>query len=161
MILEYLNSYAQKAYREIMSIVNDPNVTGHEANYNHLYIHGFNKLLKHNRISLEKVVEVFSFVEENIELYLKKHYIGKDFALYVNADALIPAFTMTIVSYYKGTYLKESVPLADMVSWYQTKAYFDGIEIIEDQIKSEDSVLEESIEVIPDSIRTYIKVIHT
>ena len=62
---------------------------------------------------------------------------------------------------YKGTHLKESLPLAEMVSWYQAKAYFDGIEIIEDQIKSEYSVSEESAEVIPDSIRTYIKVIHT
>ncbi|MFC9707240.1 hypothetical protein ACFTRD_03680 [Paenibacillus sp. NPDC056933] len=168
MILEYLNKYAQKAYREITSIItsptflfsNDPALTRDEANYNYLYIHGFNRLIKNNRISSDQLIEVFSLLEQEIEAYLTKHYTGKNFIYYLNADALVPTFTITIVSHYEGMEVKESVSLVELIDWYKQNACFDGLEIITRQINDE-SKEAESKEVLPDSVKTYTKIINT
>ncbi|MEC0126489.1 hypothetical protein [Paenibacillus pabuli] len=168
MILDYLNKYAQKAYREVTSIItsptflfsNDPTLTRNEATYNYLYIHGFNRLIKNNRISSDKLIEVFSFLEKEIEVYLMKHYTRKNFIYYLNADALVPAFTITIVSHYEDKEVQESVSLVELIDWYKENACFDGLEIITRQIKDE-SKEAESKGAFPDSVKTYTKTINT
>ncbi|MFB8373678.1 hypothetical protein [Paenibacillus taichungensis] len=168
MILEYLDKYAQKAYREITSIItcptflfsNDPTLTRNEANHNYVYIHGFNRLIKNNRISSDQLIEVFSFLEKEIEIYLMKHYTGKNFMYYLKADALVPAFTITIVSLYEDKEVQESVSLFELIDWYKENACFDGLEIIARQI-SDESKEAESKGAFPDSVKTYTKTINT
>lgn len=165
-MLEYLNRYAQKAYREINAIVqnpgflfsNDPELTNLEANKNYCYIHGFNRLIKHNRITNERLLEALLFLEDNVEKYLKRHYKNKKFFYFLNGDTLVPAFTLTVVSYHEGQEANESMNLADLIEWYKKSAYFDGIEIIE---ASEDDSEEEIIKDYPDATRTYVKLIET
>lgn len=90
-MLEYLKIYAQKAYREITSIINnpgflfsnDPEAMGREASCNYYYIHGFTRLIKHNRITNDRIVEAFKLLEDNIEIYLRKHYRNKKFIYYL------------------------------------------------------------------------------
>jgi hypothetical protein len=66
-LLDYLKIHAQKVYREISSIIenpgflfsNDPELVQREASYNYCYIHGFNGLIKHNRITEDRLLETF------------------------------------------------------------------------------------------------------
>ncbi|MCQ4088452.1 hypothetical protein [Saccharibacillus sp. JS10] len=168
MILDYLKKYAQKAYREIHTITtsphflfsNDPKLIQNEANYNYLYIHGFNRLIKNNRISSEKLIEAFSYLEEEIVEYLKKHYKDKEFIFYLNADALVPAFTMTLVSYYGDQDLKESSSLTELIDWYKENACFNGLEIIENET-DEEQIESESEDILPIVAKRYIKLINT
>lgn len=165
-LLEYLNRYAQKAYREINAIFqnprflfsNDPELMKLEASANYCYIHGFNRLIKHNRITNERLLEALLFLEDNIEEYLKKHYKNKKFFYFLNGDALVPAFTLTVVSYHEGQEANESMNLGDLIEWYKKNACFDGIEIVE--ASKEDSE-EEIVDDYPDSTRTYVKLIET
>lgn len=169
-MLDYLSKYAQKAYREINSIItspvflfsNDPKLTKIEAGHNYTYIHGFNRLIKNNRITNDKLIESFEFLEEQIQTYLMKYYKDKDFIFYLNADALVPAFTFTVVSHYEGKKLIDSVTLSELIDWYKEHACFNGLEIVEKEI--EDGSTEEDnsgTETYPDSVRTYVKIIKT
>jgi hypothetical protein len=168
LILEYLNKFAQKAYREIHSIItsppflfsNDPRLARSEATHNYLYIHGFNRLIKNNRITTDRLIEVFSFLENEIERYLMKHYAGKSFIFYLHADALVPAFKITLVSHYEGKAVKESVSLMELIDWYREHACFNGLEIVESEANNE-GIETESEEVFLDSVMTYIKIIKT
>lgn len=167
-ILDYLKKYAQKAYREIYSITtsphflfsNDPELIQNEINHNYLYIHGFNRLIMNNRISSEKLIESFSYLEEEITKYLKKHYKDKDFIFYLNADALVPAFTMTLVSYYGDQDLKKGSSLPELIDWYKENACFNGLEIIEN-VTAEEHIEPESEDVSPIVASRYIRLIST
>lgn len=166
-LLEYLKIYAQKAYREITSIINnpgflfsnDPEAMGREASCNYYYIHGFTRLIKHNRITNDRIVEAFKLLEDNIEIYLRKHYRNKKFIYYLNADALVPAFTLSVLSYHKERQLVNSVDIDELVDWFKSHACFDGLKIVEP------SQEELSTEIIddgyPDSTKTYCKIIET
>ncbi len=89
-----------------------------------------------------------------------KHYTRKNFIYYLNADALVPAFTITIVSHYEDKEVQESVSLVELIDWYKENACFDGLEIITRQIKDE-SKEAESKGAFPDSVKTYTKTINT
>ncbi|WP_419891586.1 hypothetical protein [Paenibacillus xylanexedens] len=165
-MLEYLSKYAQKAYREISAIIqnpgflfsNDPALSKREASYNYCYIHGFNRLIKNKRISKEKLLDALLFIENNIENYLKNHYTNKKFIFYLNADTLVPAFTITVVSFYKDREIMESMNLEELIDWYEENAYFDGLRILE----SFEEESEEQIETeYPSSTRSYVKLIET
>lgn len=129
-----------------------------EANANYCYIHGFNRLIKLNRITNERLLEALLFLEDNIEKYLKKHYKNQKFFYFLNGNALVPAFTLTVVSYHEGQEANEFMNLAELIEWYKKNACFDGIEIVE--VSEEDSE-EEMVEDYPDSTRTYVKLIET
>lgn len=168
MILDYLKKYAQKAYREIHLITtsphflfsNDPELIQNEVNHNYVYIHGFNKLIKNNRIPSEKLIEAFSYLEEEIVGYLQKHYKDKGFIFYLNADALVPAFTMTLVSYYGDKDLKEISSLPELIDWYKENACFNGVGIIEDQTE-EERIESESEDISQSVAKRYIRLINT
>ncbi|MDP9698351.1 hypothetical protein [Paenibacillus sp. FSL R7-0272] len=168
LILEYLKKYAKKAYGEVHSITtspgflfaNDPKLREKELYHNYFYIHGFNRLIKHNRISSEKLIETFSYLEEEIEQYLKTYYKSKDFILYLKADSLVPAFTVTLLSYYEDEGLKESCSLPELIDWYKENACFDGLKIIENET-SEDHLEVQSEDIFPVVAKTYIKIIRT
>lgn len=171
MLMDYLSKYAQKAYKEINSIItspvllfsNDPNLTKNEAGHNYTYIHGFNGLIKNNRITKEKLIESFTFLEEQIKIHLMKYYKNKDFIFYLNADALVPAFTLTVVSHYESKKLIDSVSISELIDWYKEHACFNGLEIVETEIKEGSSEQDKSgdDESYPDSVRTYLKIIKT
>lgn len=76
----------------------------------------------------------------------------------MNADALVPAFTMTLVSYYGGKDLKENSSLPELIDWYKENACFNGLEIIENET-DEEHIEPESEDVLPIVARTYIKLI--
>jgi len=165
-LLEYLSKYAQKAYREISAIAqnpgflfsNDPELVNRESIYNYCYIHGFNRLIKNNRISKDRLLEAFIFLENSIENYLKKHYKNKKFIYYLNADTLVPAFTITVVSFHKDPEFKEFMNLEELIDWYKEYACFDGLKIVE----SDEEAIEENIEDdYPSSTKTYVKMIET
>lgn len=103
---------------------------------------------------------MFSCLENEIELYLRKHYTGKDFVFFLNADALVPAFTITIVSHYESKEIQGSVSLVELIDWYKENACYEGLEIVENQL-NDDSKEDDSEETFPDSVRTYIKIFKT
>lgn len=160
--------YAQKAYREIYSLTtsptflfaNDPKLRQQEFYRNYFYIHGFNRLIKHNRIPSDKLIEAFTYMEEAIEQYLKTYYQNKNFILYLKADALIPAFTVTVVSYYEDEEIKENDSLPELVNWYKEKDCFYGLEIIEEEIGEEHEEAEDEDE-LPTTAKVYTKIIRT
>jgi hypothetical protein len=168
-LLEYLNKYAQKAYREISSIIytpdflfsNDPNLKRREGSLNYRYIHGFNRLIKKNRITIEILVNVFEYLGDEIEKYLKKYYKNKNFVLYINGDALIPAFTLTIISHYDDKQLEDCFGLDELIVWYKDHACFDGLVIIENESEELETKEESIEEEYPDSSRTYSRLITT
>ncbi|CAM3548377.1 MULTISPECIES: hypothetical protein [Saccharibacillus] len=167
MILDYLKKHAEKAYREIHLILtsphflfsNDPKLIQNEVNHNYTYIHGFNRLIKNNRISSEKLIEAFSYLEQEIMKYLKKHYKDKDFVFYLYADALVPAFRVTLVSYYGDRDLKESSSLPELIDGYKENAYFNGLEIVEQETDQEQ--IESESDIIPNVAKRYMKLINT
>jgi hypothetical protein len=140
-LLDYLKKNAQKAYKEISSIIekpiflfsNDPDLIKRESNYNYCYLHGFNRLIKHNRITNDRLLEVFGFLEDKIEEYLKQHYQSKKFIYYLNGDAQIPAFTLSVVSFHDYRQIMNSTDLIELIEWYRSNACFDGLRIIEEQ----------------------------
>lgn len=166
-MLDYLEKHAGKAYREIHLILtsphflfsNDPTLIQNEVNHNYTYIHGFNRLIKHNRISSEKLMEAFSYLEQEIMKYLKKHYKDKDFVFYLNADVLVPAFRVTLVSYYGDQDLKESISLPELIDGYKENAYFNGLEIVEPETDEEQT--ESESDIIPIVVKRYMKLINT
>jgi len=168
-LLDYLKTYAQKAYREISSIVenprflfsNDPELTKREVSCNYYYIHGFNRLIKHNRITNDRLLEAFRVLEDNIELYLKKHYRNKKFIYYLNGDALVPAFTLSVLSYHEGLQIRDSVNLNELIDWYKSNACFEGLRIIETDQKESSEEISAADESYPDTFRTYMKLIKT
>ncbi|OWR32315.1 hypothetical protein CDO73_01525 [Saccharibacillus sp. O23] len=168
MILDYLKMYAQKAYREIHSLTtspaflfaNDPELREREFYYNYFYIYGFNRLIKHNRIPSDKLIEAFTHTEEAIERYLRTYYQAKNFIFYLKADALIPAFTVTVVSYYEDEEAKENYSLLELVDWYTEKACFDGLKIIEDGTGEEHEEAEDE-DKLPVTAKIYAKMIRT
>ncbi|MEK4431725.1 hypothetical protein MHB54_21420 [Paenibacillus sp. FSL M7-0802] len=164
MILDYLKKHAEKAYREITKIItspvflfsNDPKLIGIEESHNFIYIHGFNRLIKKDRVPSDKLLEAFSFLEQEVELYLKKHYTDKEFVFYLSADALAPTFIITLASYYEDTsVVEQSIPLIELIEWYKENACFNGLEIIENKTN------DKNIEAGSDSVRTYVKIIST
>lgn len=165
-MLEYLNRYAQKAFREINAIIenpgflfsNDPQLLQREAIANYCYIHGFNRLIKHNRITNERLMEALMFLEDNIVSYLRKHYKNKSFIYYLSGDALVPAFTLTVVSYYKEQEIKKCMNLGELIEWYKKHACFNGLKI-EGAIQEERK--DEIVDDYQDSTRTYVKLIET
>lgn len=166
-LLDYLKKNAQKAYREISSIIenpgflfsNDPRLAKREASCNYYYIHGFNRLIKNNRVSNDQLIDAFRVLEDNIELYLKEHYRNKNFIYYLNGDALVPAFTLSVLSYHEGNQIKESMKLIELIDWYKNNACFNGLRILEvEQEKLSEEILDDEY---PDTFRSYVKLIET
>lgn len=137
-MLDFLNKFAHKAYIEMRQIVeepnflfsNDPTLLQLEAITNYRYIHGFTRLIKKGTISVEDMAKSFLFVESSIEKYLKAHYKNKNFELIVYADIGIPAFTLTLTSYYESPMEQTSVDLDDLIEWFKLNAMFSGLEVI-------------------------------
>lgn len=107
-MLEFLNKYSNKAYKELEQIINNPNflfsndpeLIEVEARNNYKYIHGFTRLMKKGSISNKDVIKSLFFVESKIEQYLQRFYKNKDFMLVIYGDVGIPAFTLTVFSHY-------------------------------------------------------------
>ncbi|AFC30432.1 hypothetical protein PM3016_3611 [Paenibacillus mucilaginosus 3016] len=108
---------------------NDPSMTQQEYACNIRYIHGFNRLLKRDKIPHSYVVESLRYIERGLESYLQEYYRDKSFVFTVRADILIPAFTVSVVSYHGGEplLLPESVEFHELVQGYREKACFQGI----------------------------------
>lgn len=72
----------------------------------------------------------------------------------------MPAFTVTLLSYYEGEDSKENSSLPELIDWNKENACFDGLEIIENAT-SEDHVELKSEDVFPVVAKTYTKIIRT
>ncbi|WP_426454423.1 hypothetical protein ACP26L_17455 [Paenibacillus sp. S-38] len=69
-------------------------------------------------------------IESGLESYLQGHYRDKSFVFRLRADILIPAFTVSVVSYHGEPLLHpEAVEFNELVRRYREKAYFHGIPI--------------------------------
>ncbi|WP_025693883.1 hypothetical protein [Paenibacillus durus] len=109
-MLDFLSKHAQKAYKEIQQITeqpdllfsNDPTLIALEARTNYRYIHGFTRLLRKGTLNIEDVTRSLLFVESKLDEYLKKIYKNKDFKFIIYGDIGIPGFTLTITSYYEN-----------------------------------------------------------
>ncbi|MFC4777330.1 hypothetical protein ACFO9Q_11100 [Paenibacillus sp. GCM10023252] len=162
-LLDYFKINAQKAYREIIAISespcflfsNDPELSSIETKNNYYYIHGFNRLIKHNKIEIDRIVWAFAYLEDELEKYLIRFYKDKKFVLTINADIQIPAFTLLVKSYHNEMLLTPSPSIQNLVEWYKTEACFTGLTISETQDENETE--DEPI----DSYRSNVKVICT
>jgi len=83
------------------------------------------------------------------------HYHNKQFVLYINGDAVVPAFTLTIQSFYEESV--NCISLQELVTWYKENACFNGLEFVE----AEEELGTDNEETFPDSIRTYKRIIRT
>jgi hypothetical protein len=164
-MIDFLKQRGQKAYREIRSILdqpeflfsNDRELIRLESSHNLRYIHGLNKLIKNHKISNEEVKQIFLFIEDSIKKYLRGWYENKPFVYYVKADALIPAFVIWVASYHDSKQIEGTVPLEEIINWYYDHACFDGLSIIE----SSEEDLEDSEEEPPEIAKLYVNVITT
>ncbi|TYA13511.1 hypothetical protein FRY98_12740 [Paenibacillus faecis] len=137
--LTYLSKHAQKAYKEILRIIerpdflfsNDRTLTPLEALTNYRYIHGFTRLLRKGTISLNDVTQSFIFLEAKVEEYLKNIYKDKDFKLIVYGDVGIPGFTLTVTSFYENQDDEGRYELNDLVKWFAENALYNGLHIEE------------------------------
>ncbi|QOT12786.1 hypothetical protein JNUCC32_12505 [Paenibacillus sp. JNUCC32] len=144
-MLEFLSMYANKAYKEIEQIINNPNflfsndprLIEVEARNNYKYIHGFTRQLKKSSISNKDVIESLFFVESKIEQYLQRFYKDKDFILVIYGDIGIPAFTLTVFSHYNNDNNVDRSELVELVDWFKNNALFNGLEIGEKEIEGE------------------------
>ncbi|MGZ7444299.1 hypothetical protein [Paenibacillus sp. TH7-28] len=163
-MLAYLSKHAQKAYKEILHIIEQPDflfsndraLTSLEAQTNYRYIHGFTRLLRKGTISLDDVTQSFIFLEGKVEEYLKNIYKNKDFEFIIYGDIGIPGFTLTVTSFYENQDDEERYELNDLVKWFAENALYNGLQIKEG-ITEEDT--DESSEVI--FKRYFSKVIET
>ncbi|MGI2298146.1 hypothetical protein [Paenibacillus sp. GXUN7292] len=118
-------------------------------------------LFKHNRITNDRLLEAFKVLEDNVELYLKRHYRNKKFIYYLSGDALVPAFTLSVLSYHEGLPIKDSVNISELIDWYKSNACFEGLRIIEtNQIELSEEI-SDADESYPNTFRTYMKLIET
>jgi hypothetical protein len=131
-LLEFLNMYSNKAYKEIEQITsnpnflfsNDPGLIEVEAQNNYKYIHGFTRLMKKGTISNKDVVNSLLFVESKIEQYLQRFYKNKDFILVNYGDIGVPAITLTVFSYFDNDENEDVLELAELVDWFKNNAFF-------------------------------------
>ncbi|NGM83787.1 hypothetical protein G5B47_15300 [Paenibacillus sp. 7124] len=99
-MLDFLSKHAQKAYKEIQQITeqpdllfsNDPTLIPLEARTNYRYIHGFTRLLRKGTLNIEDVTISLFFVKSKLDEYLKKIYKNKDFEFIIYGDIGIPGF---------------------------------------------------------------------
>ncbi|GIO83247.1 hypothetical protein J25TS5_01790 [Paenibacillus faecis] len=163
--LTYLSKHAQKAYKEILRIIerpdflfsNDRTLTPLEALTNYRYVHGFTRLLRKGTISLDDVTQSFIFLEGKIEEYLKNIYKDKDFKLIICGDIGIPGFTLTVTSFYENQDDEGRYELNDLVKWFAENALYNGLHI-------EEGTAEEDIDDESSGImfkRYYTKIIKT
>lgn len=145
-MLAYLSKHAQKAYKEILHIIehpdflfsNDRALTPLEAQTNYRYIHGFTRLLKKGTISLDDVTQSLIFLEGKVEEYLKNVYKNKDFEFIIYGDIGIPGFTLTVTSFYENQDDEGRYELSDLVKWFSENALYNGLQI-EEGTTEEDS----------------------
>lgn len=144
-MLEFLRKYANKAYKEIEQITdnpnflfsNDPRLIEVEARNNYKYIHGFTRLLKKGSINNNDVVKSLFFIESKIEKYLQRFYKDKDFILVIYGDIGIPSFTLTVFSHFDNENNDDRLELVELVDWFKNNALFNGLEISEEEIGGE------------------------
>ncbi|WP_068775970.1 hypothetical protein [Paenibacillus sp. FJAT-26967] len=141
-MLDYLSIHAQKAYREIINITehpdllfsNDPALLASEYAYNSTYLFGFNRLIRKNRLTTPILAASLNGLMDGIESYLRRYYTAKAFVITVSADPLVPAFKLSVVSYYEERHqLDGLVSLEEVVEWYRANACWDGIKIVSEE----------------------------
>lgn len=109
-MIDFLKIKSIKAFHEILEIAerpdllfsNDKKQYTAEARYNLYTIQKLNKLIKKNSISLIKIEQTISFIEDSWSRYLSEHYLGKSFVFYSWVDYQIPAIRLSVVSFYEG-----------------------------------------------------------
>lgn len=136
-MLDFLSKHAQKAYKEIQQITeqpdllfsNDPTLIPLEARTNYRYIHGFTRLLRRGTLNIEDVTRSLLFVESKLDEYLKKIYKNKDFKFIIYGDIGIPGFTLTITSNYENQEDEGRSELDELVKWFHMNALYNGLNI--------------------------------
>ncbi|WP_336771350.1 hypothetical protein [Paenibacillus sp. MMO-58] len=143
-MIDFLRNKSIKAYNEIIEIAEKPallfsNDSGQyisEAKYNLYTIQKLNKLMKKDSVSIHELEKIFIFIEYAWSAYLKKHFRGKSFLFYVWGDSQIPAFRISVFSYYEGLELpfgctlNKVSNLQNVLIQYKKEAQFDGLTII-------------------------------
>ncbi|MBE9916442.1 hypothetical protein G8C92_20705 [Paenibacillus donghaensis] len=91
--------------------------------------------MKKNSISNQDVVKSLFFVECKIEQYLKRFYNDKNFKLVIYGDIGVPAFTLTVFSYFDNDINEEKMELIELVDWFKNNALFNGLRIGEEVVE--------------------------
>ncbi|MGN8772465.1 hypothetical protein ACTNDP_23125 [Paenibacillus barengoltzii] len=86
---------------------------------------------------------------------------SKKFIYYLNGDAQIPAFTLSVVSFHDYRQIMNSTDLIELIEWYRSNACFDGLRIIEEEQERESEAISTEKQEPLDSFRSYSKVIET
>ncbi|MBT2289070.1 hypothetical protein J7E73_07965 [Paenibacillus albidus] len=139
-MIDFLKNKGIKAFHEILEIAerpdllfsNDKKQYNAEARYNLYTIQKLNKLIRKNRISLNELVQIISFIEDSWSEYLSKHYQGRSFVFYSWVDYQIPAIRLSVVSFYEGIelpfgcVLEKVNDISEVLSLYVDNAEFEG-----------------------------------
>lgn len=144
-MIDFLKNKGLKAFYEISAIAEQPNLLfsndkeqyHSEAQYNQYTIQKLNKLIHKHNISIKELQQIFGYIETSWSDYLSKYYRGKSFIFYVWADDQIPAFRVSVVSYYEGVELPFRCSLnkvndmIEVLTPYVDKAQSDGVAAFE------------------------------
>ncbi|MEK4045107.1 hypothetical protein NSU18_15765 [Paenibacillus sp. FSL H8-0048] len=109
-MIDFLRDKSIKAFHEISEIAerpdllfsNDKQQYQAEARYNFYTIQRLNKLIRKDKLSLNEFKQLISFIEDSWSSYLSRLYPGKPFVFYCWGDYQIPAFRVSVVSFYEG-----------------------------------------------------------
>ncbi|MFD1888240.1 hypothetical protein [Paenibacillus wenxiniae] len=108
-MIDFLRSIDVKAYNQIIEIAGRPNLLFSndggkyhaEANYNMYTIQKLNKWIENNKLSVDELEQIFTFIEHSWSVYLSTYFKAKSFVFYVWGDYQIPALRLSVVSFYK------------------------------------------------------------
>lgn len=93
--------------------------------------------MKKNSISNQDVVKSLFFLESEIEQYLERFYIDKNFVLVIYGDIGVPAFTLTVFSHFDNDINEEKMGLIELVDWFKNNALFNGLRIGKEVVETD------------------------